>query len=175
MAGEGGGTSTAPSTGGGSARSWKMATMALGATTVALAVLLVLQASGRFSLGGLVGGGAGFAGGAAAPVKLGEFKGDPALVSLARDIATKRMSSAGALHYSSPGVTGVVVGGNVTTKPSGGDINVKVSLYVTKEPGAGLLSVLSAAAAVSPGDEKDAVDAAVNSVMDDLPGALAGK
>jgi hypothetical protein len=35
--------------------------------------------------------------------------------------------------------------------------------------------VLSAAAAVSPGDEKDAVDAAVNSVMDDLPGALAGK
>ncbi len=169
-----------------SARPWKLATFSFAGVSVVLAVLLVLQASGRFDLLGVLssGGAGGYSHGSGpAPVKLGEFKGSDALSSAFKDSMGKRLASTTDLRYSAPGVTGVVVGGavkdaKVTTAGGATTVEVKVSLYVTKEPGAGILSVLSSTAALeadgtpSPASiesyKKEAMDAAAEAVYADL-------
>jgi hypothetical protein len=167
------------------ARTWKLATFSLGGLSVVLLALLVLQSTGRFDLwASLRGGAGGYAGGGGpAPVKLGDFKGDEPLNGAFRDVVSKRLAAAPSLGYTSPGVTGVVVGGAIkeaTVTPGAGStkVAVKVSLFVTKEPGAALLSVLSSTAALAaegtptPADlesyKLQAMNAAANAAYEDF-------
>jgi len=169
-----------------SLRTWKLTAISFAGVSAVLAVLLVLQASGRFDLlAALRGGGGGYAGGGGpAPVKVGEFKGtDAALSAVLKETISKRLAGSPGLSYSSPGVTGVVVGGSikeakVTPGAGGTEVAVKVSLYVTKEPGSGILSVLSSTAALEtsasapPGEiesaKKEALAAAADAAYEDF-------
>ncbi len=167
------------------ARPWKIATAVLGVTCVALAVLLVQsgrivinpsQASGKISSRKAE----------PARVSLRNFQGPEDLVGEAKKKLGERLSAAGDLTFTGAGVKGVAVDTAVTDRTRKGEgateIEIRVQLLVSKQPGNKLLTSISAIAAADLGGDASenfvertkltVLRMAADSTFDDLVNAL---
>jgi len=140
---------------------WKIVSAVLALACIGLLIGLLSQRSGASDTAAAMGASMVAVPKGPAPVILGAFTGDPSLVGALETALKAEMTAAAPVTYSSPGVTSVTINAKATTTTAPADdgttnIDVKVRLLVTKQPGTALLGSFGATVRVNaPGSMSD--------------------